>query len=389
MEQEKLIDNSSIVENTAGPIDPASVEIASTPKKLPTSASSFESPPIVDSGRLSTITEATSMSEFALDGESSVSGEPEVNYDADNDAIGNVSSKFKDDDTPTVCAARVAPAAIDDSVEFLKASGLQNGEKADVANCDKTANEAVETAHLIIEPTVEVTDFVEIPAEKNGEPIEFDDESIQPDDKNIDPADETDEPVGKLSDCLAAVEKSVDGTSERNGIDHETSLKEESIDADISFVSSVSCCTPDSDSEKIVIVDESTITIPESQHAQERETSCKVVSYHIDADLYVRVKEEHGTVMYKVCSALIAAASPVWRKMIYGGLCPRPDRGKWITDMVAPEDNAYGLDIVFSIIHYKFHEIPERPDIDQLYGIARVVEKYGCSHVLIPYMRNW
>ena len=115
----------------------------------------------------------------------------------------------------------------------------------------------------------------------------------------------------------------------------------------------------------------------------------KVTSYHIDADLYVKIKKDDNIVIAKVNSALIAAASSVWRKMIYGSGCGRPKHGKWVIEMLDPEDYAYGLDIIFSLVHYKYHEIPERPNIDQLYAIAHIVEKCDCAHLVVPFMQKW
>ncbi|KAK3332318.1 hypothetical protein B0T19DRAFT_473232 [Cercophora scortea] len=114
-----------------------------------------------------------------------------------------------------------------------------------------------------------------------------------------------------------------------------------------------------------------------------------ILSYHVDGDLYIKVRGEEGIALYKVCSPLIAAASPVWRRTVYGGEHPRPDHGKWIIEMIDSDDYVYGLDIIFSIAHYKFHEIPTRPDIDQLYYISKVAEKYQCTHLFIPYMEKW
>jgi hypothetical protein len=73
--------------------------------------------------------------------------------------------------------------------------------------------------------------------------------------------------------------------------------------------------------------------------------------------------------------------------MIYGGEYDRPDSGRWVIEML--DDDAYGLDILFSIIHYKFYEIPDRPDVSQLYKIALVADKYDCTHLLVPWMKNW
>lgn len=113
-----------------------------------------------------------------------------------------------------------------------------------------------------------------------------------------------------------------------------------------------------------------------------------VVSFHIDADLYVCVNQQ-GPTYFKVHSALVAAASPVWRTQIYGGKYNRPAKGKWIIDMNNDDDSQYGLDIVFSIVHYKFHEIPTRPLIEELFGIAKIVSKYQCEHLVTPFMKGW
>ncbi|KAK1836742.1 hypothetical protein QBC39DRAFT_402678, partial [Podospora conica] len=114
-----------------------------------------------------------------------------------------------------------------------------------------------------------------------------------------------------------------------------------------------------------------------------------VTSYHIDADLSVRVQHSHGTQFFRVHSASIASASPVWRQKIYGGEYARPETGDWVINMCDTDDNVAGLDVIFSIIHYKFHEIPTRPEIDLLYGIAQVANKYACAHLLVPYTGKW
>ena len=114
-----------------------------------------------------------------------------------------------------------------------------------------------------------------------------------------------------------------------------------------------------------------------------------VTSYHIDADLAVKVQGISGPQIFRVCSALIAAASPVWRQQIYSGEYARPTVGDWALDMRGTNDSAAGLDIVFSIVHYKFHEIPAQPSIDVLHSVAQVVSKYACAHLLIPYIGKW
>lgn len=114
-----------------------------------------------------------------------------------------------------------------------------------------------------------------------------------------------------------------------------------------------------------------------------------MVSFHIDADLYVRVNQQSPPTYFKVHSALVAAASPVWRQQIYGGNYPRPAKGKWIINMNDDDDSQDGLDVVFSIAHYKFHDIPTRPVVEQLFEIAKIVSKYQCEHLVTPFMQDW
>jgi hypothetical protein len=115
----------------------------------------------------------------------------------------------------------------------------------------------------------------------------------------------------------------------------------------------------------------------------------RTTSYHIDADLAVKVQDSHGLQVFKVHSALIAAASPVWRQKIYGGEYARPKTGDWVISMCDADENAAGLDVIFSLIHYKFHEIPARPGMGLLYSIAQVANKYTCVHLLVPYTAKW
>ncbi|KAK4150650.1 hypothetical protein C8A00DRAFT_46006 [Chaetomidium leptoderma] len=118
--------------------------------------------------------------------------------------------------------------------------------------------------------------------------------------------------------------------------------------------------------------------------------SCKVTSYHQNADLYIRIRESAGTFLhYKVCSGLVVAASPKLSDLIDSKKPSIGPDGKLVLDLADPGDDLYGLDIIMSIIHYKFHELPVRPDPDQLYSIARVVEKYDCAYLLVPYMEKW
>ncbi|KAK3292355.1 uncharacterized protein B0H64DRAFT_365203 [Chaetomium fimeti] len=115
-----------------------------------------------------------------------------------------------------------------------------------------------------------------------------------------------------------------------------------------------------------------------------------VVSYHQNAELYLQVRDSADTfIQCKVVSALIVAASPKLSDLLDNFKPIKGADGKLIVQLADGADSYYGINVVLSIIHYKFHEIPDRPDIDQLYSIAQVVEKYDCAHLLLPYMGKW
>lgn len=118
--------------------------------------------------------------------------------------------------------------------------------------------------------------------------------------------------------------------------------------------------------------------------------SCKMVSYHQNADLYIRIREPTGTALhFKVCFTLIAAAAPALSGLLNSRKPIVTSGGKVVFDLADWGSESDGLDVVLSIIHYKFHEIPNRPDVDLLYSIAQLTEKFNCAHLLVPYMEKW
>lgn len=119
--------------------------------------------------------------------------------------------------------------------------------------------------------------------------------------------------------------------------------------------------------------------------------SFPMVSYHSDADTIVIVRAPFPAeaLYYEVSSSLLAGASGVWKKTLEDGKVHDPKTGRWVLEVGTPDDWAFGMDIVFSIVHYKFQEIPARPNVDELYSVARVVEAYDCAHLLVAFMEKW
>lgn len=106
----------------------------------------------------------------------------------------------------------------------------------------------------------------------------------------------------------------------------------------------------------------------------------KVVSYHEDADLHLRVQEADGlSVLYSVRASTLESISRVWKQT----LALRE------SNTIEVSDPAFGLDVIFSIAHYKFHDLPKQPTVSELYDIALVADKYQATHLLVPFIKEW
>lgn len=106
----------------------------------------------------------------------------------------------------------------------------------------------------------------------------------------------------------------------------------------------------------------------------------KRVSYHQDADLDIRVQETDGTsAVYSVRSSILESVSRIWKEELASQAANGNRSG----------DSAYGLDVIFSIAHYKFHDVPSIPSISNLYDVALVAEKFQAVHLLVPFIKGW
>lgn len=107
----------------------------------------------------------------------------------------------------------------------------------------------------------------------------------------------------------------------------------------------------------------------------------KKVSFHEDADLYVRVHESEGTeAVYCVCACVLETASQIWKKSV-------AVRTTNVIDMVS--DPALGLEVILSIAHYRFASLPQETDIQALYDIAIAADRYQVLHLLVPFVKGW
>ena len=115
----------------------------------------------------------------------------------------------------------------------------------------------------------------------------------------------------------------------------------------------------------------------------------QTISMHRDSDLYIQAKNEHGTdIVFEVNSSVLAATSPVFRKMIYG-TSHRPDTGDWIIDLSV--DNAKALRHVFRIIHFRCNtrDVMRMRTPDEIGQILLLVHKYELDNIIYPFAKKW
>jgi hypothetical protein len=86
-----------------------------------------------------------------------------------------------------------------------------------------------------------------------------------------------------------------------------------------------------------------------------------------------------------VSGRTVAKASPVHRTML-----TEPSGIKCDSKiMYLPEDNPEVMLLILRIAHVEFRKIPSALDLDTLYQIAVVSDKYDCVEFLQPWIKGW
>ncbi|KAK4175085.1 hypothetical protein QBC36DRAFT_241858 [Triangularia setosa] len=118
--------------------------------------------------------------------------------------------------------------------------------------------------------------------------------------------------------------------------------------------------------------------------------SVHVMTYHRNADIYVRVRKntEIGYGQDLPFCTSQADASAVLEEKFSMDMSNAPDVRPFVT-MMDEDDSPAGLNIVFSLLHYKYHELRSRLSMNDLYGLAQVVEKYKLPQLLVPFAERW
>lgn len=103
-----------------------------------------------------------------------------------------------------------------------------------------------------------------------------------------------------------------------------------------------------------------------------------------DLDLVIGLDKDLRT--FRVSSAMMRQASPVWRAMLTNGL---KESFSGSGPVNFPEDNVLSFFVVLLATHLRFPEIPRQIDSTHFKDICVLCDKYDCMAVVQPLLDNW
>jgi len=111
-----------------------------------------------------------------------------------------------------------------------------------------------------------------------------------------------------------------------------------------------------------------------------------------DGDLLLHVGTKLASVVnprvFKVCSAALRRASPVWKFMLFGPFTEaKPAVGDWVVEL--PEDDPETLKILLGLLHGVFAAIPPTLPLAVLCRVLVMADKYDLFHLLRPVVNAW
>ena len=107
------------------------------------------------------------------------------------------------------------------------------------------------------------------------------------------------------------------------------------------------------------------------------------------------VSDIQGHQLYRVCSATLARASPVFERMLFGHFNEaRPAPYSWhppLASWTVTLDDSYAeeLTILLGLAHAQFQFIPSNPDPETIYKVAILADRYDLIRLLRPYAKPW
>lgn len=105
-----------------------------------------------------------------------------------------------------------------------------------------------------------------------------------------------------------------------------------------------------------------------------------------DGDLQLHIGPEKSACV--VCSRSLSRASPVFKRMLYGGFAEsKPAHGEWIVAL--PEDNQEAMFLLLNIVHGHSDAVPMRLPDEKLYHVTVLTDKYNMTKCLHPWAHSW
>lgn len=133
------------------------------------------------------------------------------------------------------------------------------------------------------------------------------------------------------------------------------------------------------------------IIVGKGQRSPEASASSAAERFDKNGDLTIIVGEGDGKREFLVCSRSLARASPVFQKMLFG--CFREARSlqdpldAWVVPL--PEDSADAAELVLSIVHGHFHEVPYSLPATHLHSVLVFTDKYDMIQTIGPWIDKW
>ncbi|KAH0432144.1 nuclear pore protein-like protein [Colletotrichum camelliae] len=103
-----------------------------------------------------------------------------------------------------------------------------------------------------------------------------------------------------------------------------------------------------------------------------------------DKDGYLTLCVGPTETLYQVCPDSLARASPVFKKMLFGGFAEsRPAAGDWAVDL--PEDDSEAMEIFLGMVHSRFEMVPKTLPVAKLYALLTLTNKYDATALIQPW----
>ncbi|KAK7430834.1 hypothetical protein QQZ08_002623 [Neonectria magnoliae] len=119
------------------------------------------------------------------------------------------------------------------------------------------------------------------------------------------------------------------------------------------------------------------------------EATTKGTTLEVDpaGDLYLIVGNDPPQEML-VDSRALCRSSRVFRKMLGSNFSEaKPDGGRWQVKL--PEDSPKALALLMNIVHSSYDRVPMKLEIDDLFDMCVLVDKYDMERALWPVASAW